>query len=504
MAIKRIALLLHTLLIPLALTAQQETLSPLDFGLDTATSGTSRYHILLKTHDAAVKRNAHISYRGIDTIDLTIPKRATSIPLPRYTDFSGVVILVRNDANGMYLFRHSPRFDTMDLHLPDSTIGHIIDNGDFNAIPQLSLGEYLVAICDSTPWVSQRADHAYPHYREDLLRVKNGFSADRPIMPYGNTHSHPRIAIRPIDKEPLILKDLTFIRDSQSLARTYLCRIDGEKGVLIQNIAIHTPQNEFVGDCAISLYHCSDVTLDSITILGTYSRTDHSGYGILLNNLRSTTIQNLYSRTAWGVFGTNNMADTRINQSDFNRFDIHCYGRNVTFVDCKQSNGFNQFSATYGTILFKHCNFDNFTPLLIEESYNCNVPFLTIVDSCSWTPTPNKCHFMAAGHHSSTLNARPELANRYIPDIQIRSLDINAAKEIREILLFRYSGKVKTSIPLHGRPALHLEGIHPSHDLRLKISNHAIKLSDAAQVLLPHNKAEQIKRLKGTYSIARH
>lgn len=70
------------------------TLSPKDYGLLSAKNGEERYIALKKCHEDAVKKNVGVSYAGIDTIEISIPNRANCIPLPRYTDFSGVTLIV--------------------------------------------------------------------------------------------------------------------------------------------------------------------------------------------------------------------------------------------------------------------------------------------------------------------------------------------------------------------------------------------------------------------------
>ena len=45
-------------------------LSPLDFGLESATTGVERYNVLLKTHTQALSRGVNVNYSGIKEIAL--------------------------------------------------------------------------------------------------------------------------------------------------------------------------------------------------------------------------------------------------------------------------------------------------------------------------------------------------------------------------------------------------------------------------------------------------
>ena len=79
------------------------------------------------------------------------------------------------------------------------------------------------------------------------------------------------------------------------------------------------------------------------------------------------------------MFGNNNINTALIENSEINRFDIHCYGRDISFKDVVFVNLYNQFSSTFGTIRFDRCTFRHFTPVLYEASYNS----YTVIKLCA-------------------------------------------------------------------------------------------------------------------------
>ena len=194
-------------------------------------------------------------------------------------------------------------------------------------------------------------------------------------------------------------------------------------------------------DRILRLYHCASLTLDSVTLLGSYSRTNHSGYGLLMDNCRNTRVLHLHARSPWGIFGTNNMHNTLLAYSDFDRFDIHCYGRDVTFRHCLQTDSYNQFSSVFGTIAFDSCTFYNFTPVLIESSYNAYPHFVLLMHDCHWHLTRQNHTLINAGHHDTLTPSRPELKAKCLPDIFIDGLSLSSPWLVRPRLI-HYGGPV--------------------------------------------------------------
>ena len=459
-----------------------QSITPFQYGLAEAQDPVEVYRVLLRTHQAADSCGCSVSYTGIDTLRIVVPPDAQSIPLQVNNDFGGTVFVVTNNTSDLFLFRYT--LPTYPVTVDDTlSLCRAIDSGNFRRIPMLAEGDWLLHIVDSTPWVDRRRGHQYGHYREDIMLVRDGISHDTTAMPYNAGGSRPSLWARrldSIDMTPFTFTNITLMRDQSSTNATYLLQLENLSQATLRNIVIVTPRiNVLAGDDAIIyIYNSTNVVIDSLTIWGTYSRTNHSGYGLLLGNLRNTRIRRLKSLTDWGVFGTNNMNDTYIEYSDFNRFDIHCYGRNVTIDHCLQRNGFNQFSSVYGTIAFHDCTFDNFTPVLIEDTYNAYTPFLLTIDSCRWWPTAKRHAIFDGGHIDSPLNSREELQVPALPDILISDLEINTSRRIRQVELLKLKGSERRA-HVHGgldRVTLHGITLHGNPNTKIILSNKRVEL----------------------------
>jgi len=398
------------LLLALTASAQPGAVRLLDYRLAEAPSDTARFRLLRQAHLDALAAGTTVSYRGTDTLRLAIPPGAEPIPVGQHNDFDNAVFLVRNNTADLFLFQLAPPMQPVAAPIGDSALSAAIDLGDYRSIPALSQGRWLLQVIDSTPWVNQRADHSYGHYRRELIRADRGLSPDRPAMPYGGTVARPRLLGRPIGADTAFLfAHITLLRHPASTHKTFLLNLENQYSATLAAVTVATPQSGMTDDRIIRIYHCASVTLDSLTLLGTYSRTDHSGYGLLMDNCRDTRVQHLNARSAWGIFGTNNMHTTTLSHCDFDRFDIHCYGRDVTFLHCTQSDSYNQFSSVVGTIAFDSCTFTNFTPILIESSYNAYPHFVLLMHDCRWHLTRRRSTLINAGRHDTPRapNCRP-------------------------------------------------------------------------------------------------
>lgn len=441
---------------------QAQTITPFQYGLREAGSPEEVYRVLLRTHQAADSCGGTVSYAGIDTLRLAIPPEAQSIPLQQNNDFGGVVFVVNNNAKNLFLFHYTP--SAMSLPVEDTILlCRAIDSGDFKRHPLLGEGNWLLHIVDSTLWVDRREGHEYGHYREDIMIVHDGVSHDTPAMPYSAGGSRPSLMARRLDSTAMssfTFGNITFMREQSSSFATYLVRLENLPQATLRNVVTVTPHSQRLAanDALIYIYNSVDVDIDSLTIWGTYSRLNHSGYGILMGNLRNTHIRRLKSVTDWGVFGTNNMVGTTIEHSDFNRFDIHCYGRDVTFNHCLLLNGFNQFSSVFGTISFHSCTFDNFTPVYIEDSYNAYTHFLLRIDSCVWRPSAQRYYLFDCGS-GVPRNSREELRTASLPTIDIRCLEIQTNKGIPQVELLHLRGRGRDMHKYRDAPHVELQGV---------------------------------------------
>ena len=495
---KRLLTFAAALLLYFAATAQHPATTSLATLLNSVPDDSTRYRLLRQAHVQALANGDTLSYKGIDTLRLEIPTGAEPIPLGLYNDFANAVFIVRNNTADLFLFSRTHIMQPIATDLPDSLLCAAIDTGDFTCIPDLLHGQWLLRVVDSTPWVDQRIGHSYGHYREELLLLDSGRTDHRPIMPYSGTVSRPRLfgCPRP-ESDKFQFNNITLLRDSLSTYKTYLLNIENLYPAYLHNVIVVTPPSNLVNDRIIRIYNCATVTLDKLTLLGSYSRTNHSGYGLLMNNCRKTLVLNLYARSAWGIFGTNNMYYTHFISCDFDRFDIHCYGRNVIFDMCRQQDSYNQFSSVYGNICYNDCTFDNFTPLLIEASYNAYPHFSFEMTDCNWHLTRQRHTLMMAGRLDNENPARPELQEKCLPDIRLSGLSLTAERRVRILTLLHYNGTIvpKTIGGIRHISISDLSG----NPLRLQLIDHpsSLALSNKVSLTLPSG-SRQLHQFKKT------
>jgi len=407
-----------------------KTLSPNDYGLSEAKTDIERFYALEKTHKAAIELNATVSYRGINSINIEIPQGANRIPVDGTVDFQGVTINVKNSSSDFYLFAAiSPKRGI-------KVSAKSIDSGSFKNYSQLSHGLNLLIIEDENPWGDDRIGYEYAHKRKDILLIKNGRAVNKPVMPYDNPYSSPKCSYIDLSNgHHLVIKNLTINRAANCSYRTYALLADGYDGVLIENVTVNTPESNLVSDNVFRIQNCTNVTIEDSKINGTYSAEKNAGYGVYLNNIWNFKAFNFYGRGKWGIFGTNNLNKTTLEDCDINRFDIHCYGRdcyfkNVNFVDLK-----NQFSSVYGSIVFDKCVFTNFTPLVNRSSYNALVDYEVVMKDCVFNASRNRNSLFNMGMLDNRINSRPELEKKSWPNIHIKNLTVNMANDIQDFVI---------------------------------------------------------------------
>lgn len=463
-------------MIGLSFAAGAQTVSPRDFGWDTAASDSARYWVLYNTHVAAVSSNSTVSYQGMDTLDIEIPYNALSIPLTDSNNFANAVLRVKNTHKDLFLFSRIREAQSIAV-TDNALLCKCIENNNFSPIPELSEGIYLLHITDSNAWVGERAGHAYGHYREDLKLVRHdGYAEDPIIAPYQPHNSQPRCKIVRYTNDELsfFFGNLTLMRDSMATYSTYLLDIQYLVLPKIHNVRVVTPASTLVNDRIMRIYHCYMPCFDSIHILGSYSRTNHSGYGLLMNNCVYSRFDHLYARTPWGVFGTNNMNQVDFYDCDFDRFDIHCYGRNVSFFNCHQQDSYNQFSSTFGIIRYVNCHFNNFTPVLIESSYNAYTAFELWMEDCTWHLTPEHNYLMDAGKLIRSRPIREELEPYCQPSVRIENSTITADRKVRQMHIFHFHGKPSKE-PIQSIEYIDLDDIYTPQRIKIRLTQRKYK-----------------------------
>lgn len=350
-----------TTLISILFSVLCSSISPVKMGILEAASGEQRYAILYNAHKKAMESGVQVDYRGLDTLELTISKGSKSIPLGEYTDFKGVVFKVHSkDMGNFYLFSKTQQATPVEI----SDFSYI-DKGDFRAIDALNKGNRMLIIEDVNPWVDNRRGFNYGVNRKDNIVLRSGLAQNRACSAYNNAYSKPICKYVTIDKKQKTFSNVELIRTSNSTSKTFLVRFDNQYNVRIENVKVYTPQGSgLYGDVAITFTNCAKVSLNNIVISGTYSLPDKYGYGISMDNVYDSDFNRIVGNASWGVFGNNNVNTSTLRNSHVNRFDVHCYGREITMENCLFDQSGFLYSSIYGQVTFKSCIFRNVFPCL--------------------------------------------------------------------------------------------------------------------------------------------
>lgn len=395
--------------------AKPQIISPTQFGLMEAATGEERYHVLYKTHSEAIKMGYNIVYKGIDTIKIDIPRDAKPIPLAEETDFGNTVIVVRNNSMNYTLFSMQNPIEKYDTRIEFIEGKKKIDE----------TGTFLVLLEDSVPWVKNRKGYDYGFIRKDILYVNKGEVKGSVISSYRTTESKPLISRSFVSTSSKIIQNLSVLRDSESTYKTFVIKIENQYNVIINNISIKTPPNKWFGDMAIRLDNCYKVRVNNTSIEGTYSQKDKYGYGITLINVSDVVVDNLKANADWGIFGNNNVSNITLNNCDINRFDVHCYGKDIFIKKCVFRNLYNQFSSMYGTVSFTNCEFIDFVPVLFEPSYNAYTKFNLRFKNCKIVAGKKRCYLISGGNvDTNTDGSREELRKQEYPNLFIDGLEV--------------------------------------------------------------------------------
>ena len=426
-----------------------EVLNPMSYGVLDAKTGMERYNCLFACHKDAVKKNAIISYAGIERLELEIPQNAQSIPLTHKTEFNNVVLHVLNKQKNITLFtlyRNALALDINQVGLYDSKF----------YIENFSKGNHIIIVEEQIPW-TERAGYNTSAHRNDIILLKNGLAENDVVYQYKNLQD-VKLSYVETNKEPIAFRNIRLERDSMSTAITNLIYIKNYDNILLENLTINTPVNNLSSDAAISLTNCTNIKLNEVTIDGTYSQKNKSGYGVLLGNVLNIQVRNMKAFGAWGVFGTYNVNMATLIHCDINRFDIHCYGKDVRCYNCNFSDLYNQYSSVYGDVYYENCTFTNFIPVLIEPSYNAYTPFDLTFKTCTFNLTGKKNYFMTLSGLEEAHNQRPELSRKALPNISIKNCTVNLTDDVKKWYVVN-TGKVAYKEPLDYISKIEIDGL---------------------------------------------
>lgn len=413
-------------------------ISPFDFGLREATDGIDRYWAMYNAHTEAIAHGTSVTYAGIDTLDIELPPDYQTIPLGPQTDFGGLVLYVTNNV------RHGTLFSLQNSLKPIAIDKAMVDGGDFRSVPELSDGDKLLVLADRHVW-TERIGYGYTIHRQDILLLHKGIAVNAPIAPWNTDSTDLNASYTEVDVSPKQFRGLTMHRTEVSQYKTYCLNVYGQCNVLIEDVHVTTPKSRMNADGVFGITHSVNVTFRDVTVDGTYSGYGSSrgyGYAFSLNNLWNTVFERVSADGNWGVFGTNYLSNTTLRDCDLNRFDIHCYGRDVLLERCTLRQRQTQFSSMYGTVTFDSCRFIDCIPVRIRSSYNAYTPFDIEMRDCTFEMTTRHHSLVNVMLLDTATNARPELRAKCWPNLKVENMTVVAPVLVGTLNLYEPTGKL--------------------------------------------------------------
>ena len=408
--------------------------SVLEYGLADAKTGEERFNVLKRAHQDALVFGRDVDYTGVGRVDLEIPAGASTIPLRENTDFKGATFHVTNKSKKLYLFTLSQGRKSVNV------TGAQIDAADYSTVPELRNGLYLLMVQDDSLWVYRREGHDYGATRKEAILVRYGVGSNGPCAPYNTPATRINATYCSVTDELKTVSNVTLDRDKASTFMTHLVKFDSQNNIKLTNITINTPQdNDWVGDACISITNCTNILCEDITINGTYSQTNYYGYGIACNGITNATFRRLHSACRWGVFGNNNTHNSVLEDSDTERYDTHCYGRNITVRNSTLTGRGIPVSSIFGTIRLEDSKLVRCYPYSIRADYNSYVDLDIVIKNCEMSGT--SAWIFPMGRLDNLINERPELAKKRWPNVTIDGLKFSVPSGATAVYLFRPSTK---------------------------------------------------------------
>lgn len=443
------------------------SISPFDYGLREATTGEARYEALYNAHCAAVSLGLPLDYSGVGTVELTVSSASKAIPLPPQTDFKGAVFKVRNNAKRCFLFSLEKVFSRV------AVSGAQIDAADYSSVPALSSGLHLLRIQDDVHWVNDREGFDHPADRADVVLVRDGVGSNGPVASYDTPATRINAEYCVADEVQKTVCNVTLVRDAASTQNVNLLSVRGINNLYLSNIRIETPSGTGIyGDTAIDIRHCTNVTCEDMTFDGLYCEAHESGYGLSINNTWNAVFRRIHSHNLWAAFGCNNMQDSFLEDSDVERFDIHCYGRNITIRNSTLTGKGLPCSSIFGTVLCENVTFNDCFAYSMRTEYNAFTPFDIVLKNCEFIAV-SQHGLVNMGLFNATINQRPELAKKNLPNLEIDGLTVRLVAGASTFSLFRIS-----DIPQYPDPLGHISSI------KVKDLNYVYKTNTAVRTFV--------------------
>lgn len=386
------------------------------------------------------------------------PKVSPTLSLARHVDFNGWTFRITgklpDDAPEepylLYLAKSGSNLPQLFLSK------EAIDSGDFTHVPELNTGTKLLFVKDLNRWTTRSGVN---HYREDILLVKNGRAVNSVIAPYSTCTSYPQCTYIDAEDESTggstyELKNLKVVREATCQDLTNVLLVNNLNDVAISNVEVITETNSYLteNDKCFRIFNSTNVKITNVRIDNTYSDEFKSGYGFLVNNVWNLQLDGIIATSpVWGVFGNNFINCATLTNCSINRFDIHCYGKNVVAKDCIFQNNnlgsyhaMNRFSSIYGHIRFEGCTFNDFRPVRIDHDYNAFHGFDLFLKDCTMVLTKNSYNcIVEVGLLDGIINPRLELRDKALPNVIVEGeLFVRVSEGVSNLKIFNLSADV--------------------------------------------------------------
>jgi hypothetical protein len=468
-------------------------------------SGKDLFEVLKKWHSDAYRTGAELIYPENMVLEVGIPSDAKSIPLSPYTDFNGCRLIIENGViNNFILFTLSNKKRERQVEVNCDQI----NSGDYSSLAPLKSDLKLMRIKDKNAWSHRAPEEGdYDIFRQDIILIKDGKAQNMPITGYNEETSNPECFYIDVDDEPKIICNLTFERSANSTQRSRLLHITLQNNVLVKNVKISTPyvpqdtdNSLYRDDYCIRVMNSANIFFEDVMVRGTYSTAKTWGYAVNLENVYNSHFLRFDAEAHWGVFGNNYVNTVTLTDCHINRFDLHCYGRDVTCRGCVFSNQIddshpnqvycptnvlNAFGSMYGTLRYENCLFKKSRPVTLRAHYNAYTPFDVIFENCAFDLSTNYPCFITTGLLDVAENKRKELKGKCWPNITMRDCKVSVEDNVKVLYLYYALRDSKTVSEIGNLSLLDLRNVEidsPLSTLPFKVSNVKIKTTNRLKI----------------------
>ena len=469
-------------------------------------SGIETFYILNKWHQLAWEQNAELIYPYGLTIQIEIPMGASSIYLPHSTNFNNCHLIVTNKSINNFIL-----FSLINRNKEDTVIisNNIINTGNYKTIECLKSGLKLLRIKDKNRWTHRAPEEGdYDIFRQDVILIKDGRALNTTITMYEEDTSNPECRYVDVDEKQKVICNLTIERSSSSTKRTRLFQLSLQNNVLVKNLKITTPfvpqdsdHQLYKEDYCIRVTNSANIFFEDVIIRGTYSTAKTWGYAVNLENVYNSHFLRFDAEAHWGVFGNNNINTITLTDCRINRFDLHCYGRDVICKGCVfdnkidnshphqiycQTNVLNAFGSMFGTLRYEDCHFVMSRPVYLRPYYKAYTGFDIVFQNCEFDIHPSFPYFITTGLLDEADNPRRELKSKCWPNVSMEDCQVNVPNRVKDLYMFYALRNSKNVSEINHLSSLDLRNVKITNPsialLSFKVSNVEVKLAKRLKI----------------------